>query len=147
MDVEHVAVPASVQRRPRALVADDEPALLSILGDLLRMEGYLVTEAANGEALFVELFRSFTAEAQGGDGIDLVVSDLWMPFAGGLEVLRRLRAVRRPTPFVIVTADLDPSLRDLVDALGGCLLAKPFSVEQLHLAICRVQAGRRLAEM
>jgi DNA-binding response OmpR family regulator len=111
--------------------------LRALLSDLLRTEGYRVSEAEDGEALFGHLLRSFAAEAQGAVGVDLVVSDLWMPFASGLDVLRRLRAVERRIPFVIVSAEGDPSLGAHVAALDGCLLAKPFTAGDLHFAISR----------
>lgn len=137
MHLEPTPLPYPVQLRPRAVVADDDPRLRAILAELVRQEGYSVSEAESGEELLLRVVRSVASRSRGVGGVDLVVSDLWMPSCSGLDVLRRLREVRWMVPMLIVTGDVDPSLRSRVEALDGNLLLKPFTTAELHFAISR----------
>ncbi len=72
----------SPNRKPRALVVDDEADIRSSLRRILEYEGYEVSEAATGaEAL---------ARAD-ADEPDAVLLDIKMPRMDGLEVLAELR--------------------------------------------------------
>lgn len=76
-------------RRARIVLADDDPALRTLVGKALRRAGHEVRHAANGlEAL--ELLQAPT---------DVLVTDLVMPRMGGLELSR---AARRSYPSVHV---------------------------------------------
>ncbi len=77
------------------LVADDEAAIRESLSEMLREEGYEVIEAADGEAAIAAL---------GSRDFDLVIADLRMPGAGGLDVLRRTREIAPQTLVILVTA-------------------------------------------
>jgi DNA-binding response OmpR family regulator len=64
------------------LLADDEPDLRMIYGEVLRRAGYEVVEAGDGrEAL----------EVLHGLRPDLLLLDVWMPVVNGFEVLDKLR--------------------------------------------------------
>ena len=79
----------------RLLVADDEAAIRESLSEVLREEGYEVTEAVDGSAAIAALqAREF----------DLVIADLRMPGADGIEVLRRTREWAPQTLVILVTA-------------------------------------------
>lgn len=84
-------------RGVRILVVDDEPAVRENLARFLKLEGYLVFEAADGLEAVQMALRSPP---------DLVLCDLNMPGLDGFGVLARLRA--EPTtagvPFVFLTA-------------------------------------------
>ena len=70
----------------RILVVDDEPAILRFLRAGLGSQGYVVVEAATGQAA-LDAVRQRRA--------DLVVLDLGLPDIDGLEVIRRIRDGRR----------------------------------------------------
>lgn len=77
------------------LVADDEPSIRDSLAGVLRDEGYQVTAVADGtEAI----------ECLDAQDFDFVISDLRMPGADGLEVLRRIREVAPQTLVLLMTA-------------------------------------------
>jgi CheY-like chemotaxis protein len=79
----------------RLLVADDEAAIRESLSEVLREEGYEVTEAPDGAAAIAAVqSREF----------DLVIADLRMPGADGIEVLRRTRELAPQTLVILVTA-------------------------------------------
>jgi DNA-binding NtrC family response regulator len=133
----------------RALVADDECDLLYVLREVLERRGLHVTTADNGlEA--VRLIRE-------GD-FDLVLTDLLMPGADGLEVLREARSLPHEVLVVIITghASLDSAI-EAVRQGAYDYIRKPFRLEELELVIAnaceriglmwenRVLAGR-LAE-
>ena len=114
----------SGQFRFRALVVDDEPAVREAVDRALRLEGYDTELAGDGrEAL----------EAMPEAAPDVVVLDLMMPYVGGLEVCRRLRAKGDRTPILVLTARDEVGDRVAgLDAGADDYLVKPFALEELR---------------
>jgi two-component system response regulator ResD len=69
--------------RPRVLLADDDPRVVSVVSRYLDLEGYEMSIATDGEAA-VRI-----AEA---DRPDLIILDIMMPGIDGIEACRRIRA-------------------------------------------------------
>ena len=120
-------------RDPRVLVVEDDEDIAQALQRSLRLEGYEVRLAGDGEAA---LRTAITFQP------DLVVLDLGLPKLDGIEVARRLRA-RDDVPILVLTA------RDAVDARVEGLdsgaddyLVKPFERDEL-LARLRALLRRR----
>lgn len=124
----------------RLLVVDDEPTINQALTDRLRAEGYAVHQAYDGPGA-VEAFETHQP--------DLVVLDLMLPGFDGLEVCRRMHAVRS-VPVLMLTARDDET--DLLVGLGvgaDDYVTKPFSmrevVARVHALLRRVQRAADLA--
>lgn len=77
------------------LVVDDEPVARQSLTDILKLEGYIVTSAPNGQAA-VEYVRTHP--------IDLMIVDLRMPGMDGLEVVQVVNQVSAETEVILLTA-------------------------------------------
>jgi two-component system response regulator MprA len=110
--------------RMRVLVVDDEPQLRRALERALKLEGYDVEMAADGE------------EALGAVGsgrpVDAIVLDVLMPKRDGLEVARELRARGDRTPILMLTArDAVQDRVDGLDAGADDYVVKPFALEEL----------------
>lgn len=77
--------PTGIHRRPRqALLVDDDPLMLTVLGDMLRERGFgTIVTAANGTA-------GVTAFDRHGAPPDLVVCDLHMPHNDGFQFMEQL---------------------------------------------------------
>jgi DNA-binding response OmpR family regulator len=111
--------------RQRILIVDDEPHIRRLLVTRLETEGYEVEEADDGEE-GLRTVQEF--------GPDLVILDLVMPGANGLEVLSRIRAdpESNTLPVIILTAKGQDSDRDLALAGGASdFVTKPFSPMKL----------------
>ena len=109
----------------RILVVDDEPHIRRVLGAVLEGRGYEVRMASDGSQGLEELD---TYEA------DLVILDLLMPGASGLEILSKIRSdPRRPdVPVIILTAKGQDTDRDAALAGGANdFVTKPFSPKKL----------------
>jgi len=107
----------------RILVVDDEPAVRSSLERALRIDGYEVALAADGQ----EALDALSSLAP-----DAVVLDVAMPEVGGLEVCRRLRAAGDRTPVLMLTArDTVADRVSGLDAGADDYLVKPFALEEL----------------
>jgi DNA-binding NtrC family response regulator len=119
------------------LVADDEAAIRESLSEVLREEGFDVIEATDGlEAI---------AALQGRD-FDLVIADLRMPGADGLEVLRRTRELAPQTLVILVTAYA--SLETAVEALrqgAHDYIMKPLIFEDVLGKVRRLLDYKQLA--
>ncbi len=115
------------------LIADDDPAIRTLLRDFFEAQGYAVVAAADGpEAL--ALARSAAP--------DLALLDVMMPGLDGLDVVRRLRA-EGETPVILVTARVGETDRVVGLELGADdYVTKPFS---LHELAARVRAVLRRA--
>ena len=109
-------------RPPRVLVVEDDDEIAQALARSLRMEGYEVRLAPDGEAA-LEHAVAFVP--------DLVVLDLGLPKLDGLEVARRLRA-EDDTPILMLTArDALESRVEGLDSGADDYLVKPFERQEL----------------
>jgi PAS domain S-box-containing protein len=115
----------------RVLFVDDEPMLARVGEMFLTDLGYRVTALQGAE----EALAAFQAAP---DDYDLVVTDLTMPNASGLELADEIRFVRPDTP-VILTTGFRGSLTDEVVREHGIreVLVKPYSGAHLAAALRR----------
>ncbi len=125
--------------KPHVLVVDDEENIRELVGYNLAREGFRATCVASGEEALA---------AAGRGGWDLVLLDLMLPGADGLEVCRRLKADprTRTIPVVMLTAKGEDA--DVVAGLelgADDYVTKPFSPRVL-LARVRAVLRRRSAK-
>ncbi|WP_313251401.1 diguanylate cyclase [Stenotrophomonas sp.] len=117
-------------RRISALVVDDSPSARSYAAALLGMYGYHVTQAGDGPSALHAL--------EADPAIRLVIVDQEMPGMDGVELTRRLRALRARDKVAVIgiSGNSDPSLipRFLKNGAND-FLRKPFSREEFF---CRV---------
>jgi two-component system response regulator MprA len=113
----------------RVLVVDDEPAVREALERALKLAGYEVDLAANGEEALVRLGLEQGAA-------DIVVLDVLMPNVDGIEVCRRLRRLGHTVPILMLTAR--DGVNDRVtglDAGADDYVVKPFALEELFARV------------
>jgi CheY-like chemotaxis protein len=119
----HLAPPP--QRSVTILIVEDNDDLQNLLQRTLEGVGFSVLVAADGaEALRL---------CQQHDGtIDLIVSDIVMPWHNGLQLSEHVRAARPETKFLFITgfAEEFPELRELIK-IGAAILEKPFLPSEL----------------
>jgi len=117
---------ASQPASARLLVADDEPHIRRILTTLLEASSFTVDAVSDGVAA-LELLTGSVA-------YDLILLDIMMPGATGLEVLEQLRNLehRQEVPVMILTAKGQDADRERAFALGASdFVTKPFSPKKL----------------
>jgi len=119
------------------LVAEDEASVRESLADLLRDESYQVTTAVDGAAAISALDTS---------EFDLVLSDVRMPGADGLAVLRHSREVAPQTLVLLMTAHatVDSAVEALRRGAQDYLL-KPIMLEDVLHKINYLLEHRQLA--
>ncbi len=121
----------------RIFVAEDDREMRRLIAESLRRDGEFVIEACDGVALADDLRHAFYGDEPDGAG-SLIIADVRMPGAGGLEVLRSMRGLPWCPPFILITAFGDPSLHEEARELGAyAVLDKPFDVAELRAAVRR----------
>jgi DNA-binding response OmpR family regulator len=122
-----------VGRDPRVLVVEDDDEIAQTLQRSLRLDGYDVRIAADGEAAL---------DQAAAYNPDLVILDLGLPKLDGIEVARRLRAAD-DVPILMLTArDAVESRVEGLDSGADDYLVKPFERQEL-LARLRALLRRR----
>ncbi|MBI4161767.1 MAG: response regulator [Acidobacteria bacterium] len=113
----------------RILAVDDEPVVLELLRDFLKLHGHTVDTATTGkEAL----------EKAGKYPYDAVLLDLRLPDLHGTEVFRRLRRDHPKLAERVIFNSVDtflPEIREFIGQSGNRSIQKPFNLEDLDLAI------------
>jgi CheY-like chemotaxis protein len=122
---------------PRILVAEDDAQMRRLVVEMLRGEGYTVTEATDGGRLLVELSRAIVY-GEGAEELDLIVSDVRMPICTGLQILEQLRTSEWVTPVILMTAFGDSETRARARALDALLMDKPFFLGDMRAAVARI---------
>ena len=110
------------------LIIDDEECIRDSCYQVLAKEGYRVETAINGE----------TGLAKAKEiGLDVVLVDLDMPGASGLEVMDRLNEISPGIIKIVVTGNTSVDLEREAVRKGRALtyLAKPFSPDQLKQVV------------
>jgi DNA-binding NtrC family response regulator len=114
--------------KQKVLVVDDEPIVCLSVEKVLRRKGYEIEQTLTVSAALEIL--------EGGKKFDLIIADLMMPQAGGLDLLKALRGGWPEVPVLIITGFA--SIPSAVEAtrLGATgYLPKPFTPEELEKAV------------
>jgi two-component system OmpR family response regulator len=118
-----------------ALLIEDDTDLRNLLADYLRRYGMQVTALADGKSL---------RRVLPGGGFDVLLLDLMLPDANGLDLCRWLRETST-LPVIMLTAQGDPASRIVGLELGADdYLPKPFEPREL---VARINALLRRAGM
>jgi len=117
------ARPAAEAGQETILVADDEREIRRLIAAVLRVRGYSVLEAADGD-------EALRVAARYAGPIHLLVADAVMPALDGRELCRRVRLQRPETSLLIVSGDTTMEL-----APGLAFLPKPFKLADLLGAV------------
>ena len=124
--------------QPKILIADDERSIRLMLETGLTLNGFRVTSVRTGrEAL----------EAASTGTYDAVLSDVYMPDGGGLELVDSLRAADPKIPIVLMTAKA--SVQVAVEAVtrgASDFIGKPFEIAAVVALIRRYVEARREAD-
>jgi len=122
---------APLQDMSTILVVDDDAQILELLARFLRSSGFTVRTARDGREMTAALAES---------RVDLIVIDLMLPGASGLDLCRNLRRTSS-VPVIMLTAKGDDVDR-ITGLEGGAddYLAKPFNPREL---LARVNAVLR----
>lgn len=111
----------------KTLIVDDDKKLLSVLKSLLVEEKHEVTTCNDGlDAIDKCRDQKF----------DLVITDLKMPGAGGLEVLKEARKTHPDTLVIIITgfASLESAIQAIREGAYD-YIAKPFKLEEIKIVV------------
>jgi CheY-like chemotaxis protein len=116
------------------LIVDDDLSVRETLADLLELEGYTALQAADA----VEALMILRVEAT----VDALVTDLTMPGADGISLIRRAREFRADLPAILLTGYAEEVTSVAMMAGGNFhVLRKPVEserlIEQLDLLVTR----------
>lgn len=106
------------------LVADDDDIAREVVRSILAADGYVVATAADGTDAILKLNEN---------PFDMVITDLRMPGAGGMEVLKHAIGQKATACVVILTAygSIDTTLEALRQGAYD-YLAKPFKGQEIR---------------
>jgi DNA-binding NarL/FixJ family response regulator len=128
--------PAATEESPiRVLIADDDPAFLHSLQELIDRQPELMVIGAAADGLeAIELVEQLDPDA--------VVLDLHMPRLDGVTATARLRRDHPSLCLIALTGDEAPALHDAVREAGADdVLLKSELVEGLLERLTRVRSG------
>ncbi len=109
------------------LIVVDSSYQRRVIRSLVRQAGYETEEAGNGRA---------GLEQVAARKPDCILTDLLMPELGGLELLETLREQGTAIPVIIITANIQESVRRRCLELGAAAVVnKPVRQEELLPAL------------
>jgi DNA-binding NtrC family response regulator len=128
-----------MSEQPHILVADDERSIRLMLETGLSLNGFKVTAVRTGRE---------AREAAANGRFDAVLSDVYMPDGGGLELVDALRATSPNLPIILMTAQ--GSLQVAVEAVtrgASDFIGKPFEIAAVVALLRRYMEARKEAEI
>jgi DNA-binding NtrC family response regulator len=124
----------TIKKKNRVLAIDDEPAMIEWLKILLEHEGYEVRTAMIGTR-GEEIFKTWKP--------DVVVTDMMLPDADGLELLRKFKQTHSDTEVIVITGHGNvPKAVEAMKAGAHSFVEKPIEPDTL-LAILERAIERR----
>ncbi|MBI3761216.1 MAG: response regulator [Chloroflexi bacterium] len=114
---------------PKVLIVDDDRTMVTLLRTLLELDGFKVANVAHG-AMVLPASRS--------EKPDVVLMDVHLADADGLEILRHIRADAELAKLrVVISSGLDMSL-ECEKAGGNAFILKPYPPDQLASTLKKV---------
>jgi len=126
----------NTKKKNRVLAIDDEPAMIEWLKILLEHEGYEVRTAMIGTR-GEEIFKTWKP--------DVVVTDMMLPDADGLELLRKFKQTHADTEVIVITGHGSvPKAVEAMKAGAHSFVEKPIEPDTLLAMLERAIERREL---
>jgi len=123
----------------RILLIEDEPVIQDILKRLFKPEGFKLEVIDRGDVAVGHL--------EGERAYDLLITDLMLPGANGMEVLTKAREVIPDVPVIVITAFASVDTAVEAMRLGAFdYLPKPFNNDQVMIVVKKALEKRRLVQ-
>jgi PAS domain S-box-containing protein len=120
----------------RILVVDDEESILAITRAALENYGYTVLTENSG-------LEAVTRFSEKPDAVDLVITDLAMPFMDGRAMIAALRKIR-PDLKIIIASGSDKEIEEAKRTVKvEAFVAKPFTNDELLEAVHEVLSRKK----
>lgn len=122
----------------RILVAEDEPMLLKTIELKLKKEGYEVIAASDGK----EALNCINEKSP-----DMVITDIMMPYASGLEIVSLLKKEDgKKIPVIMLTAmEQEKVVMEAFELGADDYITKPFSLNELVIRVKKLKAQYRIS--
>lgn len=116
----------------KILIAEDEPIMQKTIALRLKKDGYQVLVTNNGR----EALHLIAEQAP-----DLIITDIMMPYASGLEIVGTVKSGATKTPVIVLSAMGQENVVLEAFQLGADdFIAKPFSPNELSMRVKRLMA-------
>ncbi len=126
----------------RVLVADDDREVRRSLARAVKVQGGVADEAADGSTLRTMLRESMMFPSAEPEW-NVIVTDIDMPGASGLEVLEELGALVGRRRFILVSGHVDDTTRRRAYAAGAyAVLQKPIEMPELLAMVAQVARSK-----
>jgi DNA-binding response OmpR family regulator len=119
-----------VQKSWRVLIADDDPAICTLIDTVLRKGPYEMITCNDAESALVAVDRH--------GPFDIIICDFMLPGISGIDLIERLRAKdsTRGTPILMISGHTNYAMDGRAKNAGANLfLNKPFTISQLRAAV------------
>lgn len=119
------------------LVADDEPAIRTMLEVILSADGHEIVAVGDGKAA-LDYLKTHTP--------DVMLLDVKMPFLDGYEICSRVKRIRRlaEVPVMLLTGFDDDQTRDHAKLVGADdIVYKPLSGKNLRGRVAQLVQSRK----
>ncbi len=114
------------------LIAEDDELILKTIEHKLLKEGYEVVVTRNGKDAIDTIKER---------EIDLIITDIMMPFASGTEILAAVRSFGKKIPVIMLSSlGQEEVVLEAFDLGASDFMVKPFSPNELILRIKRLTA-------
>ena len=113
----------------RILVIEDEALMLKALAFRLKKDGYEVFTAPDG-AEAMEMINKMH--------FDLIITDIMLPFIGGLEIVSKVRSnpVTQNIPIIVLSAvGLENIVMEAFELGADDFITKPFNLNELSIRV------------
>ena len=112
------------------LIAEDDELILRTVEHKLVKEGHEVVLTRNGQEAIEKI---------GESDFDLVVTDIMMPFASGIEILFAIKRIGKKIPVIVLSSmGQEEVVVEAFDLGASDFMVKPFSPNELILRIKRL---------
>lgn len=112
------------------LIAEDDELILRTVEHKLLKEGHEVLLTRNGKEAIDTIKEK---------NVDLVITDIMMPFASGIEILSAMRVFGKKVPVIVLSSmGQEEVVVDAFDLGAADFMVKPFSPNELMLRIKRL---------
>ena len=126
------------QRNWRVLIADDDPAICTLVDTVLRKGPFQMIVCNDAESALVAIGRE--------EPFDIIICDFMLPGISGLDLVERLRSNERTrgVPILMISGHTNYAMDGRAKNAGANLfLNKPFTISQLRAAVNQLLAAPR----